>query len=186
MSKELTIQELKENKKAHLRTIREKGEMTPKDLSILCNYDYKVFMRRHPKFKQVTDWLYPKKNSENNWKTVLKENIKRLAVLPVTMGCNISLRIAGKYWQNKNIDHAPNKENKKQLRRMKLASVLMSMGLNSSADLVCEVSKIPSPRIKMDETLKNALRGIDSKDAPKKKVTPTTLDKSKITINCRS
>lgn len=131
------LNELEAIKEEYIKKIKIKGEMSLEDAKKLRNFDYQIYMEKHPFMKKFNNWLYPE-SSKNDWKNILKGIVRRIAVTPVTVGYNVSLEMAANHWEKKNIEqYAPNKENKKKLRVKRWMNVF---GLASMAAV--EMSKV--------------------------------------------
>lgn len=138
------INELEARKAQYIEKIKLTGEMSLNDVTILRNFDYQIYMARHPLLKKFDNWIYPETNKKNDWKTKLKGIVRRLAVLPVSIGYNLSLNMAATHWEKKNIkEHAPNKKNKKKLRRMKFVKMMKEFGF--TPELALADIQLPKP-----------------------------------------
>lgn len=128
------IKELEAKKAEYIKKINLKGEMSLDDANMLRNFDYHIYMEKHPLLKKFNNWMYPEADKKSDWKAKLKGMVRRLAVLPVSIGYNLSLKMADNHWEKKNIEkYAPNKENKKKLFKKRFVKAMNETGLASGA-----------------------------------------------------
>lgn len=128
------IKELEAKKAEYIKKMNLKGEMSLDDANMLRNFDYHIYMEKHPLLKKFNNWMYPEADKKSDWKAKLKGMVRRLAVLPVSIGYNLSLKMADNHWEKKNIEkYAPNKENKKKLFKKRFVKAMNETGLASGA-----------------------------------------------------